>query len=138
MTTTINDRIASIVTAFEGAETAPAVVVKRRGFFYAQCGRWESEKGTRSESEALDALEELVTNAAKQRACGVGRYTLDCAVQETARNRSNVAYWRAKFESAERELAAAEAKESAAAEDYRARLAQSDDTVRRLHAVLYP
>ena len=138
MTTNINDRIAALVTAIEGTETAPAIVVKRRGFFYAQCGRWESEKGTRVESEALDALDELVTNAAKRRACGVSRYAIDIATQEANRERSDVAYCRAKLEAAERKLAAAEEKERAASEEYRARLAQSDDAVRRLHAVLYP
>ena len=136
--TTINDRIAAIASAIEGTAVAPATTEKRRGFWYAACGRWESDKGTRAESEALDALAEKVTASAKHYACGVSRWELTHTAEHADRARAIVAAERARLEKAERELAAMEEKERAAAEDYRARLAASDEQVRRLHAVLDP
>jgi hypothetical protein len=136
--TTINDRIAAIASAIEGTTVAPATTEKRRGFWYAACGRWESDKGTRAEAEALDALAEKVTGYAERCARDCGRWELTNTTERADRARAIVAAERTRLEKAERELAAMEEKERAAAEDYRARLAASDEQVRRLHAVLYP
>lgn len=137
MSPTINDRIAAIASAIEGAPVAPATTEKRRGFWYAACGRWESDKGTRVEAEALEALAEKVTNHAKHYACNVSRWELTHTAERADRARAIVAAERARLEKAEQELAEMEAKERAAAEEYRARLAIADEVTRRVHAALY-